>query len=59
MNSEPKYFMNPFTGSVDTWENWCEEQKASIGTEYEWPKSDLDTLIEVVPDGNGGWTEAE
>jgi hypothetical protein len=38
------YYMNPFTGSVDTIDGW---------------DCDLDSLIEVVKDESGNWVEQE
>ena len=38
------YYMNPFTGSVDTIDGW---------------DCDLDSLIEVVQDENGDWVEQD
>lgn len=52
-----KFFMNPETGSVDTWENW-------VADSAEWDsdsdlsiQDQLNSLIEVEKDEDGSWIE--
>jgi len=40
-----KFYMNPFTGSVDTAEGWYPEP--------------IDSLIEVIKDNDGFWVEVK
>ncbi len=47
-------FMNPVTGSIDSWENWVQDQK-EMGDEI-FPVSDLEKLIEV-EFKDGDWIE--
>jgi len=44
-NENTKLFMNIFTGSVDTEENWLSEIEST------------ENLVEVVKDENGDWIE--
>jgi len=62
-----KYLMNPYTGSVDTEENWKEEQHTLTSNfmdedleEFDpvEQQRQFDALIEVVKDKNGDWVEA-
>ena len=50
---DQKMYMNPFTGSVDTMENWIADSKEWEGNR----QAQLDSLVEVVRDG-GEWIEA-
>ena len=45
--------MNPHTGSVDTAENWAADAERD-GWDFETAE-----LVDVVPDGSGGWREAD
>lgn len=47
-------FMNPMTGSVDTWENWILDSKNWEGD----IEAQLATLIQVKRDKDGSWIEA-
>lgn len=49
-----KYFMNPFTGSVDTWDGWESESNHWEGDIEE----QLESLIEVVKKGDD-WVEVQ
>jgi hypothetical protein len=46
-------FMNPATGSVDTYSNWVAESADWEGD----VQAQLDSLVEVVKDANGDWVE--
>lgn len=62
-----KYLMSPFTGSVDTEENWKAEQHLwptaytdedgdlCHGLDPDDQQRQFDTLIEVVKDKDGAW----
>lgn len=52
-----KFFMNPETGSVDTWENWVEDSKTWDSDSCASIADQLNSLIEVEKDENGDWTE--
>lgn len=44
--TKDSFYMNPFTGSIDTGENWMIEQ-----IELGFSEEDLDSLIEVTAEG--------
>ena len=48
-----RFLMNPHTGSVDTAENWAADAERD-GWDFETAE-----LVDVVPDGSGGWREAD
>ncbi|AUB47402.1 Uncharacterised protein [Klebsiella pneumoniae] len=52
-----KFLMNPFTGSVDTEENWLAEMP-TWDEDPEECKRQFDTLVEVVKNEDGDWIEA-
>lgn len=55
--TDEKYLMNPFTGSVDTEENW----RAEMPTWDEDPaecERQFNTLVEVVKNDSGDWVKA-
>lgn len=58
-DGEPKFLMNPFTGSVDTEENWLADMQEWETMDGKTPQEQFDSLIEVVKDTNGDWVEAE
>lgn len=56
----PKMLMNPFTGSIDTEENWLSEMPTWETTEDGLgPWEQFDSLIEVIKDENGNWKEVD
>ncbi|EPJ3296516.1 hypothetical protein VNI85_22290 [Klebsiella variicola] len=52
-----KFLMNPFTGSVDTEENWLAEMP-TWDEDLAECKRQFDTLVEVVKNEDGDWVEA-
>lgn len=54
--SKKNYYMNPGTGSVDTWENWLDESSDWEGD----AQAQLDSLLPVVWDASAqDWLEWE
>ena len=53
-----KFLMNPFTGSVDTEENWLSEMSSWDEDPKECQRQ-FDTLIEVVKNEHGDWVEVK
>ena len=53
-----KYLMNPFTGSVDTEENWLSEMPTWNDDPKECQRQ-FDTLIEVTKNDSGDWVKVE
>lgn len=57
------YLMNPETGSVDTVEGWISDMEAAAPDYEMWGGSreaaieQLNALVEVRKDENGGWVE--
>ena|GEM_PF-3365353 len=55
---DEKMLMNPHTGSVDSEENWKAGFESMTAEEWGSGTFEGSCLIEVVPDGEGGWKEA-
>ena len=53
------YLMNPMTGSVATLEEWQETYAQVSPEEWGGPAFDDAQLVEVMPDGEDGWTEVQ
>lgn len=51
--------MNPATGSVASRDEWLADFNAMSPEEWGGDAFEAAGLIEVVPDGDGGWKEAE
>lgn len=51
------FLMNPFTGSVDTKDNWLAEMPTWDEDPAECQRQ-FDSLVEVIKDENGDWVEA-
>lgn len=53
------YLMNPYTGSVDTRENWLlEMNKWETNQNGLTPQQQFSALVEVIKDESGEWVEA-
>lgn len=51
------YYMNPWTGTVQTHEEWEAAYRAATPEEWGGPVFDDAGLVLVIPDGHGGWIE--
>lgn len=58
MTAATTMMMNPATGSVATLSEWLEDFDTLSPEEWGGETFESAGLIEVVPDGSGGWIEA-
>lgn len=57
--STEKFLMNPFTGSVDTEENWKSDMQEWETMDGKTPQEQFDSLIEVTKNESGDWIEVK